>query len=323
MPSRKRLLVSGHLGFIGSAFCHAFAGRFDIVGVDFGGWGSMAENLAPDVGHVDADIADDDRIAAVVDDARPDAIVNFAAESHVDRSLDDDSAFWRSNVFGARNLARAAKRRGIRLVHVSTDEVYGDAADAGQAWTEGTPISPRNPYAVTKAAAEMMLLAYAETDGLDVVVTRGSNTIGPRQFPEKAVPKAVACFGSGQPFPLFRTPARRMWMHVDDHAAGICAALDGGRAGEVYNLAPAAGNEAYTHDVIERVRDLVGGGSIEAVDDRSGYDLRYWMKADKAADELGWTATRDLEQTLAETVAWYTEHPDWLDAACRRLAAAA
>src|SRR5262249_4758619 len=153
-----------------------------------------------------------DAMEALFERARPDAVVNFAAESHVDRAIGGDLPFWRSNVFGARVLALECIRRGIRLIHVSTDEIYGDASRNTAAWTEEVPAAPLNPYAVTKAAAEHMLLSYRHTYGLDVVITRGANTIGPRQFPEKALPKAVASFLGGKPFPLFRSPARRMWL---------------------------------------------------------------------------------------------------------------
>ncbi len=319
MTAKRRLLVTGHLGFIASAFCERFRDRYDITGVDFLGWGALERNLADGVTDVRADISDAARMAVVLDEAAPDAIVNFAAESHVDRSIDDDIGFWQSNVLGARVLAMEAQKRGIRMVHVSTDEVYGDAKDASTAWTEDSPIYARNPYSVTKAAAEMMLMSYHEARGLDVVVTRGANTIGPRQYPEKAVPKAVTCFSEGRSFPLFKTPAQRMWMHVDDHAAGIAAALERGVAGRAYNLAPSAANEEYTHVVIQRVREIVGQGEIEEVEDRASYDLRYWMVADRAREELGWEPEHDLESTLAATVGWYLENRDWLTAANEQL----
>ena len=320
MRTYSRLLVTGHLGFIASAFCANYRDRYEIVGVDFSGWGAMEENLASGVRDIRADIADADRIRSIVEEVRPDAILNFAAESHVDRSTEDDSGFWRSNVFGARNLALEACRLGIRMVHVSTDEVYGDAAASAEPWTEASPIAPKNPYAVTKASAEMLLKVYAESRALDVVFTRGANTIGPRQFPEKAVPKAVFCFTKGRSFPLFRTPARRMWMHVDDHAAGIEAALQRGERGEVYNLAPAAASEAVTEDIIERVRVLVGRGQIDKVEDRKSYDLRYWMDASKARKALSWMPSYDLDETIRSTVTWYLQNQPWLERANTKLA---
>ncbi len=279
----------------------------------------MEKNLADGVKDIRADIADADAIRAIVDQAQPEAIVNFAAESHVDRSNEDDSSFWQSNVFGAKTLALEASRLGIRMLHVSTDEVYGDAAASADAWTETSPISPKNPYAVTKAAAEMLLQVYAESNKtkLDLVITRGANTVGPRQFPEKAIPKAIWCFTHGQPFPLFRTPARRMWLHVNDHVSGIEAALRNGKSGEVYNIAPMADAEEVTEVVIDRIRDFVGKGDIEKVDDRDCYDLRYWMSAAKAEADLGWKAQHNIESTLSETAAWYLENTEWLEEAYR------
>lgn len=322
MSAKEKIVVTGHLGFIASAFCQNFQDRYEITGIDFAGWGSMAENLAPGVRDVRCDIADAPGVHAALEEAQPTAIINFAAESHVDRSIDDDLGFWQSNVLGARNLALESIARKIRMVHVSTDEVYGDALETAEAWTEESPILPRNPYSVTKAAAELMLSSYQMTLGLDVVITRGANTIGPRQFPEKAVPKAVTCFLAGKPFPLFRTPARRMWTHVDDHVSGIEAALRKGKSGQVYNLAPEESSEAYTHDVIHKVREIVGQGEIEEVEDRKAYDLRYWMDASKAKRELAWTPQYDFERTVTSTVEWYLANRDWLEAANKVLSAA-
>jgi len=313
----ERIIVTGHLGFIASAFCEAFREQYEITGIDFAGWGSMERNLMPGVRDVRADIADADTIRDIVDDVRPDAILNFAAESHVDRSNEDDTAFWRSNVFGTRALALEASRLGIRMVHVSTDEVYGDAASESNPWSETSPLAPKNPYAVTKAAAEMLLRVYCESKkhNLDLVITRGANTVGPRQFPEKAIPKAVWCFTHDEAFPLFRTPARRMWLHVGDHVAGVEAALREGKRGAIYNLAPPPDSEEITEDVIEKVREIIGKGEISKVEDRDNYDLRYWMDASKAKVDLGWQAAHGLEDTLQSTVEWYLKNPEWLDEA--------
>ncbi|MBN1578013.1 MAG: GDP-mannose 4,6-dehydratase [Chitinispirillaceae bacterium] len=317
MASYNRLLVTGHLGFIASTFCHRYKDNYQITGVDFAGWGSMERNLVPGVRDLRADIADGEKLRSIIVEVRPDAIINFAAESHVDRSNEDDSCFWRSNVMGARNLAHEAMRLGIRMVQVSTDEVYGDAHASNAPWTETSPINPKNPYSVTKAAAEMLLAVYgrSERHHLDIVITRGANTIGPRQFPEKAVPKAVWCFTHDIEFPLFRTPARRMWMHVDDHAAGIEAALRKGNKGAVYNIAPSFDSEEMTVTVIRRVRDIIGKGTIREVQDRANYDLRYWMDSSKAKRELGWTAKYTLDETVKATVGWYLENGGWLEAA--------
>lgn len=313
----KKLIVTGHLGFIGSAFCEMFQDKYEISGIDFAGWGSMEENLAPGIKDFRADISDHDSIRSIIDQVAPDAIVNFAAESHVDRSNEDDTAFWKSNVIGARTLAKEACRLRIRMVHVSTDEIYGDASSSSAAWTENSPVSPKNPYAVTKASAEMLLKVYEESrkTSLDLVITRGANTVGARQFPEKAVPKAIWCFTHGKSFPLYRTPARRMWLHVRDHVEGIEAALRNGRKGSAYNIAPGPDSEEMTENVIEKVRELVGSGRIEKVEDRDNYDLRYWMSAEKAEKELGWRASRGIDTTLKDTVDWYLSNSQWLDKA--------
>lgn len=323
MATYKKLLVTGHLGFIASAFCANYKDKYQIAGVDFAGWGSMEQNCVDGVSDYRADIADAEAMGALVDELKPDAIINFAAESHVDRSNEDDSSFWSSNVMGARILAQEAMRLGIRMVHVSTDEVYGDAHVNNAPWTETSPISPKNPYSVTKAAAEMLLHVYAvsEKHKADIVITRGANTIGPRQFPEKAVPKAVWCFTHGLPFPLFRTPAKRMWLHVDDHAAGIEAALRGGKTGEVYNIAPSFDSEEMTSKVVETVREIIGKGDINEVQDRANYDLRYWMDPAKAKRDLGWEAQYKKEATIESTVKWYLDNMDWLEAAQKVLAA--
>lgn len=313
----KKIIVTGHLGFIASSFCELYRDNYDITGVDFAGWGSMERNLAEGVSDIRADISDAQKVREIIDEVKPEAIVNFAAESHVDRSNEDDSSFWRSNVFGAKNLAIEASRLGIRLVHVSTDEVYGDARSSDAAWTESSPISPKNPYAVTKAAAEMLLSVYCESKktNLDLVITRGANTVGARQFPEKAIPKAIWCFTHGEPFPLYKTPARRMWLHVNDHVSGVEAALREGKTGEAYNIAPKADCEEVTEVVIDRVRDLVGKGEITKVEDRDNYDLRYWMDAGKAKSQLGWEAACGIDETLKSTVEWYLANPEWLEEA--------
>ncbi|MCX7725214.1 MAG: GDP-mannose 4,6-dehydratase [Chitinispirillaceae bacterium] len=321
MEKYKKLIVTGHLGFIGSAFCHMYSKKYEIFGVDFGGWGAMESNLAPNIVDIRADIADTENIKRIIKEIKPDAIINFAAESHVDRSNDDDFNFWRSNVLGARNLALEASRLGIRMVQVSTDEVYGDAEKNSKPWTEDSPLNPKNPYSVTKAAAEMMLKVYGKSErhNLDIVITRGANTIGPRQFPEKAVPKAVWCFTKGIEFPLYRSPARRMWLYVDDHAAGVEAALQKGKKGEVYNIAPSFESEEMTAEVIEKVREIIGKGRIKLVEDRANYDLRYWMDASKAERELGWKAKYNLSQTLELTVRWYLDNLKWLEEAQKRI----
>jgi dTDP-glucose 4,6-dehydratase len=280
----------------------------------------MEENLIPGVKDFQQDVAERHGVGKILDGLNPEAIINFAAETHVDRSLEDDAPFWRSNVMGARILAEEAARRGIRLVQVSTDEVYGDGVLCPDPWPENAPLNPGNPYAVTKAAADMMLSVYARRRDhpLDVVITRGTNTIGPRQFPEKALPKAIWCFLNDRPFPLFQTPARRIWMSVYDHARGVEAALQRGIQGQIYHLVPEPECEEYTQRVIESVQEMLGKGEISLVPDRQQYDLRYRLDSTKTRLDLGWQPRWRLEDTLRETVDWYLENRDWLEKAYRK-----
>jgi dTDP-glucose 4,6-dehydratase len=307
-----KLLVTGHLGFIGSAFCHLFKDKYEIIGVDFHGFGSSIKNLASGISDIKADISNHEEIDYIFNQVKPDVVINFAAESHVDRSNVNDFNFWKSNVLGTREIALQAIKYKVRMVHVSTDEVYGDAFFNDSPWVEESRTMPQNPYSVTKAAAEMLLSVYSRND-LDVVITRGANTIGPRQFREKAIPKAIYCFTHNLEFPLFRTPAQRMWMYVDDHATGIEAALLKGKKGEIYNLAPFFESEEYISNVINFVKEIVGKGNVIFVDDRKNYDLRYWMSAKKANEQLEWTPQYDLESTIKLTTRWYLDHPEFLN----------
>lgn len=281
----------------------------------------MEENLVAGVRDFRQDIADSPGVRDIFNRVNPQAVINFAAETHVDRSLVDDSPFWQSNLTGARVLAEEVLQREIRLVQVSTDEVYGDGARCPDPWTENAPLNPGNPYAVTKAAADMILSVYSRRSDhpLDVVITRGTNTIGPRQFPEKAVPKAIWCFLNGHPFPLFQSPARRMWISVYDHARGVEAALRRGKRGQIYHLAPDIRNEVYTHQIIESVREMLGMGEITQVPDRQGYDLRYRLDSTKTRRELGWKPRWELEDTLRETVDWYLQNRTWLEKAYQKM----
>lgn len=314
----KTLLVTGHLGFIGTNFCRLYSSDFKIVGIDYRGYGAMAENLQRGVTDLTVDLANEERVRTALSHFHIDGIIHFAAESHVDRSINDDTPFWRSNVFGSRTIAKIALERKIRVLHVSTDEVYGDALESKSAWVETSPSQPVNPYAITKAAAEWLMLSQRRMNSLDVVITRGANTIGPYQFPEKAVPKAVYSFMKGVNFPLFKTPARRMWLDVDDHCSGIMAAYQKGVSGEVYNIAPDQANEVQTSDVIEFVQSQMGKGKIDLVEDRKAYDLRYWMDAAKAKSQLGWEPKSHWRDSIKKTINWYCENSEWLESAAKR-----
>lgn len=307
------LLVTGCAGFIGSNFCQLFANDFTIIGVDCMGRGSHPANISSAIKFHDLDISCENAVNELLSTYQNiDGIINFAAESHVDFSLHNDKKFWSSNVEGVRHLARAALNKKIRLVHVSTDEVYGPS-DNGEHFTENSPLDPRNPYAASKASGELLVRSYHAAYKLDAVISRGCNTMGPRQFPDKVVPKAISYFLADKPFPLYKTPARRLWIDAADHCRAIKVLFEKGRSGEIYNIAPSGDNEIETLVLVETVRKLIGKGTIQEVADRASYDLRYLMSADKIQNELNWSAKTKLSELIENTVKWYLENLNWLN----------
>ncbi len=312
-----RILVTGGAGFIGSAYVrhvlNAHPGD-EVVVLDLLTYAGNPANLAdldagPRLRFVRGDIAD----PAAVDDlaAASDAIVNFAAETHVDRSLLEPDAFARANVIGVMTLLDAARRHGRRLLQISTDEVYGDV-EPGRFSVETDSLLPRSPYAASKAGAELMCRAYAVSYGADVVVTRGCNTIGPRQYPEKIVPLFVTNALQDLPLPVYGDGQQvRDWLHAGDHAAAVDLVLRRGRSGEAYNVG--AGNERPNLDVVRAILARLGKPEslIAHVPDRPGHDRRYALDWSKIREELGWTPARDFAQTLNDTVDWYVAHSDW------------
>ncbi len=317
-----RLLVTGGLGFIGSSFVRTvLAARpgWRVVNLDLVTYAGNPANLA-DVARdaryrfVRGDVAEPADVAAAFDGC--DAIVHFAAESHVDRSIMSAGPFARTNVLGTQVLLDAVRQRGRgRLVVVSTDEVYGPLAPQAPPVTEQAALRPTSPYAASKAAADLLALAAFRTHGLDVVVTRGTNTFGPRQFPEKLVPLMVTNALEGRPLPVYGDGAQiRDWVHVDDHVAGVLAALERGEAGEVYNLG--ARCERTNRALVERIVELVGAdaGLVTSVADRPAHDARYALDPGKAERDLAWSASRGFDAALAETVAWYRDNASWWQA---------
>jgi dTDP-glucose 4,6-dehydratase len=323
---RVKLLVTGGAGFIGSNFVRFLVDRepgAHIVNLDALTYAGNLENLADLDGHtghefVHGSITDAELVHDLLDGAH--AVVNFAAESHVDRSLVSAMPFVDTNVVGTQVLLAAARERGVdRFVQVSTDEVYGelpwhdpDAAETGPKFTESTPLAPRSPYAATKAAADLLALAYHATHGMDVVVTRCSNNYGPYQFPEKLIPLMIANALEEEPLPVYGDGLNvRDWIHVDDHCRGIHAALTRGRAGRIYNFGGDAERTNLT--VVTTILEAVGASDdlITFVKDRSGHDRRYAIDASRAADELGWAPERRFDEGLAATVRWYVENRPW------------
>jgi len=265
---------------------------------------------------VRADIADPSAVNAVFDTHGPlDAVVNFAAETHVDRSIHDPTPFTVTNVLGTQNLLEISRQRGLpRFVHVSTDEVYGALGPTG-AFTEDTPLAPSSPYSASKAGADLLCRAYFHTYGFPVIVTRCSNNYGPFQFPEKLIPLMAIKAQAGEPLPVYGDGLQvRDWIYVRDHCRGVDLALRGGRPGAVYNLGGAA--EMANIDVVKTILRLLGKDEslIRFVKDRPGHDRRYAMDFSLAARELGFAPRYDFATALAETLDWYRDNEAWLAA---------
>jgi dTDP-glucose 4,6-dehydratase len=308
-----RVLVTGGAGFIGSHFARRLARAGEqVVVLDKLTYAGRRANLS-DVEHrfCEGDIADADAVAEA--GAGCDAIVNFAAESHVDRSILDGGDFLATNVTGTTVLLEQARRQGSRFVQVSTDEVYGDVPP-GISSRESDPLRPSSPYSAAKAAGELFVFAYVRTYGVEAVVTRGSNTYGPNQYPEKVLPLFITNAFDGQPLPLYGDGKQvRDWLHVEDHCAGIELALRAGTPGEAYNLG--GGEEVENLMITERVLELTGAPAslVHPVDDRPGHDRRYSVDSAKA-ERLGWKRRWRLETGLPGTVAWYADNRAWWEA---------
>jgi dTDP-glucose 4,6-dehydratase len=316
-----RLLVTGGAGFIGSTFVrHVIAERPDcrVVTLDTLTYAGNLENLAPVADHprhrfAHGDICDGRLVASLLRDERLEAIVHFAAESHVDRSILSPDPFIETNVRGTATLLDAGRAAGIdRFLLVSTDEVYGDI-DAPLEADETFPLRPSSPYAASKAAADLLALAYVRTFGLPVVITRASNTYGPCQFPEKLIPLMIANAMEGLPLPVYGDGLQvRDWLYVDDHCRGVLAVLERGRDGEVYNI---GGNCALPNrEVIGRILRIVGAppSLMQAVADRPGHDRRYALDSGKLLRDTGVVPEVPFEIGLARTVQWYRVNTGWV-----------
>jgi dTDP-glucose 4,6-dehydratase len=301
-----RILVTGGAGFIGSHFAERLlAAGEDVVVLDKLTYAGNEANVPARAEFVRGDVAATTDVEAV---GRVDAIVNFAAETHVDRSILGPTEFVRTDVLGALVLVQHAHRLGIRLVHVSTDEVYGDVTERVR---EDAPLRPSSPYSASKAGGDMQVLSAVRTFGVDACITRGSNTYGARQYPEKLIPLFVTNALDGEPLPLYGDGHQvRDWLHVDDHCAAIELVLREGRAGDVYNAG--ADDERENREVAERIVELTGGDAalLRHVEDRPGHDRRYALDSTKLR-ALGWEPRHRFEEGLAETVAWYRDNRAW------------
>ncbi|MGA8034273.1 MAG: dTDP-glucose 4,6-dehydratase [Casimicrobiaceae bacterium] len=330
------ILVTGGAGFIGSCFVLDWLAAHDepVVNLDkltyAGNLRSLA-TLAGDARHVfvRGDIGDADAVTALLSRHRPRAIVNLAAETHVDRSIRGPRAFVDTNIVGTFTLLECARvwwetlppdeRAAFRFLHVSTDEVYGSLGPADPAFSETTPFAPNSPYAASKAASDHMVRAYHHTYGLPTLTTNCSNNYGPRQFPEKLIPLMIVNALAGKPLPVYGDGKNvRDWLYVGDHCAAIRAVLAHGRPGETYNVGGNAetANLDVVHTLCRLLAERVPGrdftSQITFVADRPGHDRRYAIDATRIRDELGWAPTESFESGMAKTVDWYLGSGDWL-----------
>lgn len=330
-------LVTGGAGFIGGNFVLDAVGQgIRVVNLDVLTYAGNLDTLAPLDGNPDhvfvhGDIGDAELVARLLAEHRPDAVINFAAESHVDRSIDGPAAFVQTNVVGTLSLLEqardywksldAAAAAAFRFLHVSTDEVYGTLGDTGK-FTEATPFAPNSPYSASKAASDHLVRAFHHTYGLPVLTTNCSNNYGPYQFPEKLIPLIIAKALAGEPLPVYGDGLNvRDWLFVGDHCNAIRRVLDAGRVGETYNVGGDA--ERTNIDVVRTLcallderRPLADGRARESlvtyVSDRPGHDRRYAIDAGKLQGELGWMPTVTFEQGMARTVDWYLDHQPWV-----------
>ncbi|HXD67684.1 MAG TPA: dTDP-glucose 4,6-dehydratase [Solirubrobacteraceae bacterium] len=307
-----KLLVCGAAGFIGSTFVELRVREHgdDVTVLDALTYAGREENLrevASDIRFVQGEIQDPAAVAEAIGDAE--AIVNFAAETHVDRSIADPFAFSVTNGQGTHVLLEAARQRGLRYVQVSTDEVYGSIATGS--FTETSPLQPSSPYSATKTGADLLVLSYFHTYGLETLVARGSNNYGPRQYPEKLIPLMILNALGGDHLPVYGDGRNvRNWLYVEDFGRGIGHVLAHGEPGEVYNCG--GPDECENIEVVHRILELAGADEslIEYVTDRPGHDRRYSLSSDKLAG-LGWQARTRFADGLERTVAWYRDNAWW------------
>ncbi|NJB69442.1 dTDP-glucose 4,6-dehydratase [Desulfobaculum xiamenense] len=321
-----KILVTGGCGFIGTNFIYYMLGTYpdvEIVNLDKLTYAGNRANMAPleqspmGTRHtfVRADIADPVAVRAILADHKPDAVVNFAAESHVDRSIHDPAPFVTTNVMGVQTLLTAAMEANIeRFVHISTDEVYGSLTPEDPAFTEDNHLRPNSPYSASKASADLFVRAFWKTYGFPAVVTRCSNNYGPWQFPEKLIPLMIKLAEEGQPLPIYGDGMQvRDWIFVTDHCRGVDMALRNGRPGAIYNFGGNA--EKPNIDVVHSILAAMGRPEtlVTHVKDRPGHDRRYAMNYSLAHRELGFEPLYDFERGLRETLDWYAANREWRD----------
>ena len=332
----KSLLVTGGAGFIGSNFIYYILDTYPgvtVVNLDALTYAGNLVTLVPLVGDeryvfVKGDICDKELVYNIFIDFEFDTVVNFAAESHVDRSITEPDIFLSTNVVGTQTLLDAAKRiwstepdnkycrdyrEGVKFIQVSTDEVYGSLGETGL-FTELTPLAPNSPYSASKASADLIVRAYHETYGLPVNITRCSNNYGPYQFPEKLIPLMVNNCLQDRKLPVYGDGLQvRDWLYVEDHCSAIDAVIRGGRSGEVYNIG--GNNEKANIDIVRLILSELNRDEslIEHVQDRPGHDRRYAIDSAKIRAELGWSPEYTFAEGMAKTIKWYLDNQDWVE----------
>ena len=315
-----KILVTGGAGFIGSNFIRYMVDKyseFEIINFDALTYCGNLENLRDienkdNYSFVKGDIRDKDTVDDLV--RKSDYVINFAAETHVDRSIDDPEIFIKSNVLGTQVLLNAAKENGIeKFIQISTDEVYGTLGSEGY-FTEDTPLQPNSPYSASKAGGDLITRAFGETYGLPINITRCSNNYGPYQFPEKLIPLMISNALENKKLPLYGDGKNvRDWLHVRDHCAAIDLVLQEGKTGEVYNVG--GNNEKQNIEIVKLILDELGKDEslIEFVTDRLGHDRRYAIDSTKIQDDLGWKPEYSFENGIKETIQWYLDNQDWIN----------
>ena len=316
-----KLIITGGAGFIGSNFIfymNRMHPEYELICLDKLTYAGNLETLdsmmdKPNFKFIRADITNREEIYRIFEEETPAVVVNFAAESHVDRSIENPDVFLQTNIIGTSVLLDACRKYGIQRYHqVSTDEVYGDLPlDQPELFfTEETPIHTSSPYSASKASSDLLVQAYHRTFGLPITISRCSNNYGPYHFPEKLIPLMIANALNGKPLPVYGTGENvRDWLYVEDHCSAIDMILHGGRVGEVYNIG--GHNERTNLEVVETIIRELGQGEITFVTDRKGHDMRYAIDPTKIHDELGWLPTTTFDVGIKQTIQWYLDNKSW------------
>ena len=316
-----KILVTGGAGFIGSSFVRYLLRTRDdieVMNYDFLTYAGNLRNVAevaadPRYHFVRGDVADVAQVEKLFEDQRFDAVVNFAAETHVDRSIFDSAPFVRANIEGTRCLLEASRKYKVaKYIQISTDEVYGSLGPAGS-FREDSPLDPSSPYSASKAAADLLVLAFHRTYGLPAVITRCSNNYGPYQFPEKLVPVLITNAMEDRPLPIYGDGLYiREWIFADEHSRAVVLALERGRPGQIYNVG--SGHEKTNLEVVRTILEFMGKPEslIQFVKDRPGHDRRYSVDCSKIRSEWNWSSKIDFASGVAATIDWYLKNQDWV-----------